>query len=199
MRQPGSWGQWSCSQITAHEGDQRSLIFERFSFCYFWSDQGRLILEEQYFLPKCHEKNDGLKLRCSLLDCKFGGYLLCVTFCLNKQLCLMDFDRIREGILKGKNYLHFTADWLMICLSMLNSGSVSFVSRTSHLAGNGNNNVNFSGREPLAELSLRNPCHLIKPVWQKWTLCHALLFLLSHHAIKGSSQECHFWRQHRCT
>lgn len=143
MRQPGSWGQWSCSQITAHEGDQRSLIFERFSFCYFWSDQGRLILEEQYFLPKCHEKNDGLKLGCSLLDCKFGGYLLCVTFCLNKQLCLMDFDRIREGILKGKNYLHFTADWLMICLSMLNSGSVSFVSRTSHLAGNGNNNVNF--------------------------------------------------------
>lgn len=99
--------------------------------------------KNRFFLPKCHEVNDGLKLRCSLLDCKFGGYLLCVTFCLNKQLCMMDFDRIREDILKGKNYLHFTADWLMVCLSVLNSGSASFVSSTSHLAGNENNNVNF--------------------------------------------------------
>lgn len=32
----------------------------------------------------------------------------------------MDFDRIREDILKGKDYLHFTADRLMVYLCMLN-------------------------------------------------------------------------------
>lgn len=158
------------------------------------------------FLQRCHENNNWLKFRYSLLGYKFVGFFSVTLYylLLEQTLAHDEFWQNQWGYSEKQKL--FTSHGRQsndpsLCAEF---STVNSVSCASVLAGN-QNTVAFQPKQFWQGALHRVFCGksvgiraISASIWQMWSQCHALLLLLFHHTLKGGCQEWKFRRWHVC-